>query len=1142
MRLAYPLLFLILSFSISDIAHAQLPPKNVDFLSSESRSLIAEVNVLRSGLVIGNDPQTIPAVLEQIAKLIDLTKQARGFEVRQVGGDAPTSKRLDLLIEGLERLHGKLSSIPRLIETKEFQFAANQLRDIAVMERAWSGRYDPERQPIEKLAIEYSLRSEEQSKPFLAAMNRIRKAADSNQVEEVRKLYTQLQAEQFKQLGANSSLLFDTLEDASNFEFSQDKLESAISLAKKAASIAEHIEGKDHWRVKILLARIQANELVAKLPVEARKRVITMASRYSQLEQLLSGKNAQEVDAVLKTAVSGLQSMRKQLGDVNLHYADALFAVANAYLRHEKLVEANHYFLQAASVFHELQLERNPVFLEIMNKWSLVCSSLGADERATDLTVQAIHASRRMYGEESNHYLLPLANFGQLFLRGEAYEKALSVFEKVGDLRFAMSGPGDEEYRNTMATISHIQMRLGRYDDVMQTLSKIAPRPTNAMASEKSRADLNYLQTMALLQQERGNDAAAEENFEQAILMSKDIYGVNDINYADDLTMLATHLMSNGVDPRIEPLLLEALKIDRSHLDRNGRAQTLQQRRSLFEKFRGPYFLYLTHAVNTGNFDRSAYEQVLQWKGATFRERWLTNAALHESQGTELKSAYDDISRRLSNFATLVDRSEAKVPEERQLMNVIQQKDDLWRSLAFTKSHDNAVYSPTIETIQSAIAPKGALVDFVAYNHCVGLREGDAKGANVELRFVAVLLRNEGPAKLVPLGPVRPVEQAISKWRRELQAGTGAPRNDTTEESPSRIIRRLLWEPLDESLKGVESIIVCPDGYLNFIPWYALPSREKDRYLIEDFEISTVPVAQFVSRHQSESEKTFSMLLLGNPKYQRATKRTGSTQASLTNSGMQFGELPGTEKEAKGISKLYNEQTKGPKIESLIMADSTRATEDFVRQTAPKVRYLHLATHGFYRPDAWRSDKPNPQQSVARDQLRLFVPETMSGIALAGANNSLAANWSIADKDTQDDGILTALEVTTMDLSKVDLVVLSACETSIGLFEVGDEGLGLQQSFQLAGARATISSLWKIDDSATQVLMVELYRNLWEKKMPQSEALRQAQLTMLNDYDPAKQSLRPRGLKIVNSKQPDTSSERLQPFYWASFFLSGDRR
>ena len=166
----------------------------------------------------------------------------------------------------------------------------------------------------------------------------------------------------------------------------------------------------------------------------------------------------------------------------------------------------------------------------------------------------------------------------------------------------------------------------------------------------------------------------------------------------------------------------------------------------------------------------------------------------------------------------------------------------------------------------------------------------------------------------------------------------------------------------------------------------------------------------------------------------------------------------------------------------------------------------------------------------------------MAGIALAGANNSLAADWNAAAKDIPDDGILTALEVTTMDFSNVDLVVLSACETSLGAFEIGEGSLGLQQSFQIAGARATISSLWKVDDSATQVLMVEFYRNLWEKKLPQGEALRQAQLTMLNQYDPAKQALQPRGLKLVNPKQPDSSSKGLQPFYWAAFVLSGDYR
>jgi CHAT domain-containing protein len=110
----------------------------------------------------------------------------------------------------------------------------------------------------------------------------------------------------------------------------------------------------------------------------------------------------------------------------------------------------------------------------------------------------------------------------------------------------------------------------------------------------------------------------------------------------------------------------------------------------------------------------------------------------------------------------------------------------------------------------------------------------------------------------------------------------------------------------------------------------------------------------------------------------------------------------------------------------------------------------------------------------------------------------------------------------------------------LGAVEIGEGSLGLQQSFQIAGARATISSQWKVDDSATQTLMVEFYRNLWEEKLPQGEALRQAQLSMLNRYDPAKQSLQSRGLKLVNPGQAEKANDRLQPFYWASFFLSGD--
>ena len=173
----------------------------------------------------------------------------------------------------------------------------------------------------------------------------------------------------------------------------------------------------------------------------------------------------------------------------------------------------------------------------------------------------------------------------------------------------------------------------------------------------------------------------------------------------------------------------------------------------------------------------------------------------------------------------------------------------------------------------------------------------------------------------------------------------------------------------------------------------------------------------------------------------------------------------------------------------------------------------------------------------------------MSSVFIRAYSPALCWPHDLPPASDRDDGILTALEVGSLDLRNVELVTLSACETGLGQVAGGEGILGLQRAFQIAGARTTVASLWKVNDDATRALMSEFYKNLWQKKLPGIDALRQAQLAMLNHYDPKSHVLRGAGgpLPLIRRNFADSRSEgkeksisRTPPVYWAAFVLSGD--
>lgn len=227
-----------------------------------------------------------------------------------------------------------------------------------------------------------------------------------------------------------------------------------------------------------------------------------------------------------------------------------------------------------------------------------------------------------------------------------------------------------------------------------------------------------------------------------------------------------------------------------------------------------------------------------------------------------------------------------------------------------------------------------------------------------------------------------------------------------------------------------------------------------------------------------------------------------------------------------------------------------RATEAAFLEQASRHYNLHVITHGFFAAPEVKAigatESPNDEPgrlSFARtelggnDNISEYLPGLLSGLVLAGANNPPS------DDRPEFDGILTASEIETLDLNATDLVVLSACETGLGKVAGGEGLTGLQRAFHMAGARSCISSLWKVDDKATQEIMSRFYRYYWHEGQSKMDALRNAQLDLLKNLELVRGAFTGKqGNSDPNKPAPPATSvaNRLDPRYWAAFQLSGD--
>jgi len=505
----------------------------------------------------------------------------------------------------------------------------------------------------------------------------------------------------------------------------------------------------------------------------------------------------------------------------------------------------------------------------------------------------------------------------------------------------------------------------------------------------------------------------------------------------------------------------------------------------------------------------------------------------------EIRAAVDELARLAQAGAAREAYAAAVVRRDRAQRDLVQ--------LA-SQSEDAAglLTEPDPAALSGALTQTEAIVAYRRYTRWE-IPAGETQERSTE-SLCAFVLRKGDELQLVELGGIQPIEDAVKEWRdalgvakgRGLGAGTQSTTEGNSRQAAARI-REMVFDPLASKLRDARRLILVLDDVLQAVQIEALPVGAMEGRSAPETQLATSSdllgdryaielrsTTQELLTESKPPDRDSLVLLLGGADY-HATPAAYSVDpaegetapstnaqdpkpaavASMLRGGAWsagFRPLPGAEPEARGLETLARQVGDSRKVVRLEHELASRAS---IEALAPKARFLHLATHGWFAPESVRSwsDPETAEKrshaiagASAEEQVKRSSPMLLCGLALAGANLP-------ADAVGRYPGLITAEEISAWDLSNCELAVLSACDTNVGERRAGQGVASLQKALHMAGARTVITSIWKVPDEATKELMLDFYRRIWIEKKPKAQALWEAKKKLREARD---ESGRPR--------------------------------
>lgn len=647
------------------------------------------------------------------------------------------------------------------------------------------------------------------------------------------------------------------------------------------------------------------------------------------------------------------------------------------------------------------------------------------------------------------------------------------------------------------------------------------------------------LENLSALAYRSGDLEGARSAGERALVIRETLLGPFHPDVANSLIQLATTLLDLGDVAAAAQVCDRAARGERVHLASELAALGESDAQLYLRRLRWQLWIRTSPALlGSGGSLTRAYEDLLAWKGQVLRAARARLRADPSSQAQELIARLRGVASALSVEAKRIPPDAAVLPEA--LAGLLDERARLERDLAALTS---AAQPEPLRwrALRDGLPPRAGLVDFFVQPLYVPTRLAEGvlvePGRFTEPQVTAWITRADepGPVRL-ELGSAAGLRAAMSAEREEITAARGSsPRARVTSHDG---LRALLWDPLAPHLEGLDTILLVPDGELAAVAFETLRD-DAGRHLVERlaFVSLTDPTTILRAGEASPSARAPDLLVIGDVDFDHAgpapvgptgAPRSGRPEPANREGESPFPGLPGTGPEASAIAELHERTWPAANRVLLLGAE---ATEEAIKQRCAGPAMLHFATHGAFRSDSlapgaaadWSGlELPDDMAFAAfreggdaQRRLEIDRPGLLSGLACAGANVALPSD--------RDDGFLTAEEVGWLDLSRAELVVLSACDTGLGRPESGEGLLGLRRAFLTAGARTVISSLWAVPDQETAEFMERFYRHLWAEGLGKHAALRAAQLETI----------------ALNRARYDGDA---RPVTWGAFVLDGDWR